>query len=346
MTIQWHTVEPEHLEGRGWSEGIQPFTRLPDRAERIATAEVWQRSRTSTGLCVWFETDARAIHARWSLRDALHVEPATTLLAHSGLDLYGVLPDAPSPRLRWVAAIAPDAQTTAGKPFIETLIPETRAYCVYLPAYNPVTALSLGVPDDATFAFLPPRIDKPIAYYGTSIVHGRHTSRPGMPHAAQLGRRLERAVLNLGFAGVAKMEHPLAELFAELDPCLWLIDPVPNMTPGMIDQRAVPFIQTLRAARPDVPIVMIADRVHAHAPFVRGLEQNHAAKRAAWTRAFEQLRASGVNDLHYIPHDDLLGHDGDATQDGSHPNDLGFFRYTEAIAPTVDRILTQHPAET
>ena len=46
--------------------------------------------------------------------------------------------------------------------------------------------------------------------------------------------------------------------------------------------------------------------------------------------AFENLEASGVKELYYLEGKDLLGDDGEATVDGSHPTDLGMLRYATA----------------
>jgi hypothetical protein len=53
---------------------------------------------------------------------------------------------------------------------------------------------------------------------------------------------------------------------------------------------------------------------------------------SAWKTTFENLKKSGIKDLHYLQGADLLGDDGEATVDSSHPTDLGFLRQAEALA--------------
>ena len=52
-----------------------------------------------------------------------------------------------------------------------------------------------------------------------------------------------------------------------------------------------------------------------------------------------------MKDLHYLPGADLLGDDGEATVDSSHPNDLGFMRQAEAhakvLAPLLKKAMQQ-----
>ena len=71
-------------------------------------------------------------------------------------------------------------------------------------------------------------------FYGTSITHGACASRSGMTHVAILGRRFERPVLNLGFSGNGRLESEVATLLAELDPAVFVIDCLPNITADVV----------------------------------------------------------------------------------------------------------------
>ena len=53
----------------------------------------------------------------------------------------------------------------------------------------------------------------------------------------------------------------------------------------------------------------------------------------------EELVKQGMAGLHYLRGKDLLGSDGEAATDGSHPNDLGFMRYADAYAKVLDPLL-------
>ena len=47
----------------------------------------------------------------------------------------------------------------------------------------------------------------------------------------------------------------------------------------------------------------------------------------------------GVASLHYQPGEDLLGDDGEAAVDGSHPTDLGFMRQAAIFEPVLRPLL-------
>jgi len=56
-------------------------------------------------------------------------------------------------------------------------------------------------------------------------------------------------------------------------------------------------------------------------------------------RAFRSLKKAGLSRLYYVDGGSLLGSDGDATVDGSHPTDLGFMRQADALQPVLERCL-------
>src|SRR5258705_7674130 len=128
---------------------------------------------------------------------------------------------------------------------------------LHLPLYNGVSSVEIGLPKTATLARTTDRPKdraRPILFYGTSITQGGCASRPGMVHTAILGRRHDRPIINLGFSGNGKMEPELADLLAELDPAVYVLDCLPNMTAEEVEQRVEPFVRTLRKAHPTTPI--------------------------------------------------------------------------------------------
>ena len=95
----------------------------------------------------------------------------------------------------------------------------------------------------------------------------------------------------------------------------------------------------LRAARPQTPIVLVEDRTFANAVFRPAAQEQHAARRAALTGAYQELLDDGVPNLHYVPGEPLIGDDGEGTVDGSHPNDLGFARQAAVLEPVLRPLL-------
>jgi hypothetical protein len=325
----WVDIRQLGVEGQGWSDTARPFDRLPARAEKLVRPPVWSLSRHSAGLCVRFMTDAPAIDARWTLTSpslSMTHMPATGV---SGLDLY--VKD-PTGKWRWLAVGQPKTQSNTAK-LVSGLPVAQREYLLYLPLYNGVSSVEISVPAPHKISKAPAYADaKPIIFYGTSITQGGCASRPGMVHTAILGRWLDHPVINLGFSGNGRMEQELADLMAELDPSIYVLDCLPNMAAKEVAERVEPFVRTLRKAHASTPIVLVEDRSYANSHLVASSRQRNLDSRRELKAAYERLQKAGVSNLHYLSGEDLIGDDNEGTVDSSHPTDLGFFRQAEAFA--------------
>lgn len=344
--LQFTDVRELSLAGLGWSDTAEAFDRLPARAQEFVTERVWQMSIEPAGVTVSFESDAAALGIRWTLAEPLPFHPRMTAVDLAGFDLYAELPGG---LLHWCNAKDPGGNRLGVDQhgwFFQQIdaFPERegfRRYQVFFPNGARVRSVEIGCPAGSTVRPWVAFSGQPILYYGTSIVHGRHASRPGMTHANQLSRRLGREILNLGFGGAAKMEEPLAHLLAEQHPLLWIIDPVPNMDAELIRERAMVFLDVIRAKHPKTPMLMVEDRVHADAPFFAERRKKHAQNREAWREVFANRVAAGDRNLRYLGSDSVLGIDGEATNDASHPTDLGFTRYADILEPVLRRMLDE-----
>lgn len=331
--IDWHDVTTWEIEGRILPD--QPrsrwFDRFPASAEGKVTGAVWGLSRHSAGMMVRFRTNATQIHVDYKLmssRLAMAHMPATGV---SGIDLYARDTEG---RWRWVQVTRPASQEVKTA-IVKDLAPGAREYAAYLPLYNGVDRLSIGVPKGSEFEKLAPRKEKPIVFYGTSITHGACASRPGMVHTAILGRRFDRPVVNLGFSGNGRMDLSVGEYLIQLDAAAYVIDCLPNMNAQMVSQKCVPLVKQIRKARPDTPIILVEDRRNTNSWILPKRDAHHTANHKALKTAYQQLRDEGVKNLSYISGDNLYGDDSDGATDGSHASDLGFARQADAFYPVL-----------
>jgi len=339
LKILWSDIKTFGVEGRGWNDTKDFYDRLPARAEGVVRQPVWDLSHDSAGLCVRFVTDATTIRARWALTESWLYLPNMTAIGKSGLDLYVKTERG----WRWLAVGAPENQTNEAT-LVKDLIPGRREYLLYLPLYNGVKFVELGIAPASTIEKAPvwgAGGRKPIVFYGTSILQGTSASRPGMVHSAILQRKFNWPVINLGFSGNGKMEPEMADLLAELDPSIYVIDCLPNMSADEIRERAGPLVKKLRAAHAGVPIVLVEDRTLQGAFLTRGqMEWYHLKDRAELKAVYDTLQKDGMKNLFYIPGERLLGDDGEGSTDGSHPNDLGFMRQAEIFSRTLEPLLS------
>ena len=211
-----------------------------------------------------------------------------------------------------------------------------------MPLYNGTKFVHLGIPEGASLRKAGPwgtGTRKPILFYGTSILQGACASRPGMVHSSILGRRFDWPTINLGFSGNGKMEAELAELLTEIDPAVYVLDCVPNMSASEVAERVEPFVRRLRAAHPATPIILVEDRTYANSFLVTSKRERQDASRAALKAAYNNLKRGGAKGLYYIEGENLLGTDGESTVDSSHPSDLGFERQADVFARVLKPLL-------
>ncbi len=336
--VLWYDIRLLGIEGQGWKEVEDPYDRLPSKAKGKVRGAVWSLSKHSAGMCVRFVTDATTIHARWTLTSSRLAMPHMPATGVSGLDLYVRADDG---RWRWLAVGRPTAQTNSVR-LVGGIPAGRREYLLYLPLYNGVKSVEVGIPAKNELAKAAPRPEsrrRPIVFYGTSITHGACASRPGMTHVALLGRWFERPVINLGFSGNGRMEPEVADLMAELDAAVFVIDCLPNITAQTVRERTGEVVRRLRRAHPQTPILLVEDRTYADAFLVTSKRERNETSRRALKEVYAKLQQDGIPGLYYLEGETLLGDDGEATVDSSHPTDLGFVRQAEAFRRVLEPIL-------
>src|SRR5690606_24324815 len=116
----------------------------------------------------------------------------------------------------------------------------------------------LIIDDKASFVGTKQSFAKQVVIYGSSIVHGASASRPGLAYPAQLGRRLNASVINMGVSGNARMEPAVADMLCDIDTMdLLIMDCVPNSSPEEVRDRTFNFVERIRRSHPRLPILLI-----------------------------------------------------------------------------------------
>ncbi|OGS35119.1 MAG: hypothetical protein A2293_07875 [Elusimicrobia bacterium RIFOXYB2_FULL_49_7] len=337
--ICWYNLSLFSIEGKGWTNTVNPYDRFPRTAEALVRPPVWQLSRQSAGLCTHFITNAEFIKVRWTVHNkelAMNHFPATGV---SGVDLYIKTSD---PQWRWAGVGRPDLFPTNECYLVQNMDNTVKKeFLLYLPLYNQLDSLFIGLPKGAFISKTPARpvTEKPVVFYGTSITQGGCASRAGMTHVAQLGRMLNREVINLGFSGNGQMEPELARLLSELDPAIYIIDCLPNLQPKEVSERIVPFVTILRNARPLTPILLVDTPDYSNGFLDKSRQDRMLNSRKNLLSEFNKLISQGVPKIYYINGKPFFGEDGEATVDGTHPTDLGFIRQANVMVPIIKSII-------
>lgn len=306
-----------------------------DERPKLTTA-VQNLSLNSAGINITFQTNSKQIAAKWKVFK-YKVGSGMTPIAINGLDLYGWN----GKTWQYIAAAKPDVKDENMQVLIKNLNGEMRHYKIYLPLYNQLTNLEIGIdasaeikPADSNYTDL-----KKVAVYGSSITQGSSASRPGMAYPSILARKLNIETINLGFSGNGKMEIEIADLLAKIPADVYILDCVPNTSPAQIKERSYPLVTKLRKLKPAIPIIMVESvfREFSHwdtNPSIKVAEQN-----AEWKATYDRLRKEKQKNIYYIQSSELMGDDHDATIDGTHLTDLGFMRIADRIQKTLKKLL-------
>lgn len=335
LSAQVYTdAETLPLYGKAREDTKERYERLPAEFEGRSRDAVWYLGRNSAGLYIRFSSNTTAIWCRWTAKFGNQMNHQT-LVGTRGLDLYGLNDKG---EWRFIAAAKPlAAQNTNETKVVANLKGEATEYMLYLPLYDGITKLEIGV--DSTAWIKPPQVEspktqRPIVMYGTSILQGGCANRPGMAYTNILARRFDREVINLGFSGNALLDLEIAELMASVeDPAIFVFDYVPNAWDYLIREKGEQFFRIVRDAHPDVPILFLEDPHFAHYDWDSKIKEEVDKKNAAQRELFDKLKKQGEKKIYYLKSDDMVGDDAEAFVENIHFTDLGMMRYADWITP-------------
>jgi hypothetical protein len=333
--FKWTDAKELGIAGKGWKSDSSVYGRLPATAKGHIPDAVWELGKQTAGIYLHFFTDATVIKVKWGLSLETLGFPHFAPTGVSGLDLYVKTAEN---SWRWLAVGKPQKMENL-ETLVEGIPRGRREYLLYLPLYNGITHLEIGVPRENKIEKSPSGTKRPIVFYGTSIIQGGCASRPGMCSTAILGRRLNREIINLGFSGSGKMEPEMARLLSELDPEIYFIDCLPNLDADEVAVRVEPFVKILRELHPNTPIVLAEGITYDDAFLVKPRDQRNNESSKALRNAYENLLRNGVRNLYYQIAEGELGSDGEGTVDGTHPTDLGFMRQADTYELLLRSIL-------
>ena len=323
-------------------DASEKYSRLPDSLKNQVRKDLWDLGLHSAGLSVRFRSDSPRLQAKWHSRNKFAMNHMTPT-GIRGLDLYILQDDS-----TWttVSSARPSMASASSKSTLVTDMEpgKMREYMLFLSLYDGVDSLFIGVDEDAVVempAVDLPKRENPVIMYGTSILHGGCATRPGMAHTNILQRDLQREVVNLGFSGNARLDPEIARLMASADASVFVIDPLPNCTAPMVEEKMEPFIAILRQAHPNTPIMLVESPLFPIMRFNQEVDSTITDKNAKLRAIYDRLRLTDPN-LYYFEGEKVLGNNYEATVDNYHMTDLGFQHFADAMRPTLERCVNMH----
>ncbi len=337
----WHDASEGgfHIFGQGWPQLSQKkFQRLPiTEKSKLNNVALWNASQLSAGLYVRFRTDATSISVRFTLTKQAVQHYNISSFGQSGVDLYARSDDGKT--FHWLGNHLNYGFGTPATANFRNIVPQNMEgnkeceYMLYMPNFNGVSKLEVGVNEGASFQYIEvPEDDEPIVVYGSSAVQGSSASRPGNSWANMLGRELDAQIVNMGFADNAKLDEGIFKVMANLKPRVFIIDAMPDMKtmPQLIKERVVAGVKILQAMtnRP----VLLVESPGAPDRLIRpGQDELHTKANEQLREAYDQLTQDGYTNLFYMTQEEL-GLNEEDFLDGINPSDLGMKHYAAAYA--------------
>ena len=313
------------------------FTRLPADLQGVVRKAVWDLGQNSAGLAVRFRTNSKCIGAAWKPLNNFGMSHMTPTGVR-GLDLYSLTDG----QWLFVGAGQPNGKNSRNV-FIRKMNGDMREYIMYLPLYDGVIDLAIGIDSTAVIEkpqvvdLVPSARNLPIVFYGTSVTQGGCATRPGMAYPSIIGRELHRETINLGFSGNGRMDKCLGEKIAGIPASMFVIDCLANCTSQIVKDSTEHFIRAIVEASPDVPVLMVSNYCYPYQYLDAQFHKDTQEENAIWKEFARKFRKEGYN-VRYIDayakgnmKKSPIGPDHEGTVDGVHMTDLGFQRFAKFL---------------
>ena len=302
-----------------------PFDRLPLLYKNKVRKEVWELSKNTAGVNIQFSTNSSSIELAWEVQDDFQMNhmPNTGI---KGLDLYVRLGN----RWTYVGTGIPKGKQNK-KQLIKNLKPHERDYKLYLPLYDGIKSLDIGLKPGSTLRGMKSKHEaKPLVFYGTSITQGGCASRPGLAHTNIISRGTELECLNFGFSGNGHLEENIGDILSKIDAKLFIIECMQNVNVQLIKDRIELLVKSIRKNQ-DAPIVFVNEPQFKYNDLNQLFCQDQIAKNRQLEIEYKKFRKKKISNIYLINEPYAFGEDDEGTVDGVHFNDLGFQRYANYL---------------
>lgn len=338
--IKWHDATELTIIGKAIPTS-KPYTRIDGEVYKFNNKTIDIYAGYPTGLAVLFETDSPTIRARWTTGSVNSGANMSAILT-KGLDLY-IMKDG-----KWVFA-GVGTPTMRKAPFsqhegtIVTDMTEDAKQCLlYLPTFDNLEKLEIGITEGSSIKASANPFRHNIIIHGSSITHGASASRAGMTYVARFGRDNGLYTCNLGFSGMCKLQKEYALYLADIKEVdAFIFDTFSNPTAEEITNRFDEFVDIVRAAHPDIPMIFLQTERRETRNFNVKREASEAEKMKIAEAAVRNRMKTDKN-MYFIDSEGFLGTEHIATADGTHPTDLGFTYILETITPKIKKIFKKY----
>jgi hypothetical protein len=175
---------------------VNPYQRV-DTAKYPALPKAVKKLLThSAGLAICFTSNSTSIFAKWCLNNPIDYNNITAINSR-GLNLYVQK----NGKWQFAGVAKPDTKKCTQTVVVENMQKGEKKFLMYLPTYNELSSLAIGIERGSTIQPLPDAFKKRVVVYGSSITQGASASRAGLAYPALLSRHLGYDFINAGMSG-------------------------------------------------------------------------------------------------------------------------------------------------
>ena len=331
-----------------WGQAFENnnLTRLPSKYQTTLPSDVWTKVVFPTGMQVRFRTNATSITINYTSGTLFSYDYQSKIGAN-GFDLYVHVDN----EWHWVYPNSQSMAVGASSFTYGQIAPDDSdysqhgyEYTLYLPSICQVSDLSITLNTGASFEYIPVTTnEKPIVFYGTSIINGMTVSRPGNNITNIVSRSLYNTnIVNMGFRSVARMESEVVAALNKIDAQIYFIDCLPNMNSSALTAeiliRYVAAVDTLKKYHPNAAIVLVEHPGYSYQEIYSHRKTTVENVNKELSIAYQQLQAKSYSYIYYLTQEEL---GIDLTTDFSdhiHPNDKGSYQYANAFLTKIRQI--------
>lgn len=318
-------------------ETENPYHRVDTSIHKGFTPRENFQLRCSSGIAVLFTTNSPFIAVKSTIGE-YQKGVMNSDLSRRGFDLYI------RKNGKWTyAGSKVNAEPNDGKTLVLVKdMDTTRKECmIHFPIYSELISVKIGVKATADILPMESPFRHRIAIYGSSFTHGTGVSRPGMTYPMQFIRNTGIQLLNLGCGGNGKMQPQYAEMLSKCNVDAMIFDCFSNPNAKLIEERTLPFIRTIREKHPDIPLIFVCTTYRENRNFNLSIDKSEQEKMNMAATMMKAAQKEFKN-IYFINIKSLTGNDHETSVDGTHPSDLGYYRWAKSIEKPILKILKKH----
>lgn len=211
---------------------------------------------------------------------------------------------------------------------------------VYLPTFSKMKSVQIGVIAGSAIEKGEVPFRHKICLHGSSFMHGANTSRAGQTVPGFLTRATGLQFCSLGVSGDCRMQPQFATALAESDVEAFVFDAFSNGSAKTVKENLFPFIETIQAKKPGVPLIFMHTIWRERRNFNMKHDEEEGSKIAV-ADSLMKIAVKKYKDVYYIK-SNAASDLHDTSEDGVHPSEWGYYLWAESVRKPILRILRKY----